>query len=148
MFGDSYTSPNICVSPKESFWGLTAQDLEVNKIQNYSHPGFSLDHVLHILLNETFDFSNDYFVIGIPPLIRYIGYSDSYNTTWDLSEFDSNFVQNTQIINCLSHTQKFNFEQQFKNNILGTNRFNSEWNDVQCLEKIFLLHQYLKLQNA
>jgi len=149
VFGDSYSTPDVCVSPKESFWGLVAQDLEADKIQNYSHNGFSLDHVLHILLNETFDFSTDYFVIGIPPFPRYVGYSDSYNTTWNLTEFDGDFVQSSQtIINCLSNTQTFKFENQFKNNLIGVDRFNAEWNDVQCLEKIFLLHQYLKLQNA
>jgi hypothetical protein len=148
VFGDSFSTAHVCVSPKESFWGLVAQDLEVNKIQNYSHPGFSLDHVLHILLNETFDFSTDYFVIGIPALIRYVGYSDSYNTTWNLSEFDKDFVQKSQTINCLSNTQKFKFEHQFNNNVIGVDRFNTEWNNVQCLEKIFLLHQYLKSQNA
>ena len=148
VFGDSYTSPGYCVDPSDSFWGLAGQTLEVDKIQNYSHPGFSLDHVLHILLNDNFDFLTDYFIIGIPPLIRYIGYSDSYNTTWNLTEFDKGFIQTTKTINCLSNTQKFTFEQQFKNDILGVDRFNEEWNDVQCLEKIFLLHQYLISQNA
>jgi hypothetical protein len=148
VFGDSYTSPGVCVNPSESFWGSAAQNLKVDKIQNYSHPGFSLDHVLHILLNETFDFSTDYFIIGIPPLTRYVGYSNSYNTTWDLLEFDENFVQNAQTINCLSNTQKFNFDRQFLNYVIEVDRFNAEWNGVQCLEKIFLLHQYLKLQNA
>ena len=148
VFGDSYSTPNVCVSPQESFWGLTAQDLEVDKIQNYSHIGFSLDHVLHILLNETFDFSTDYFLIGIPPLIRYVAYNDSYNTTWNLTEFDRDFTKNSQTINCLSNTQRFNFERQFENNVNEVDRFNAEWNDVQCLEKIFLLHQYLKSQNV
>ena len=148
VFGDSYASPGYCVDPSKSFWGLAAQTLEVDKILNYSHPGFSLDHMLHILLNENFDFTTDYFIIGIPPLARYVGYSDSYNSSWNLIEFDRSFVQNTQKVNCLSNTQKFKFEQQFKNDVSRVDRFNAEWHDVQCLEKIFLLHQYLKSQNA
>lgn len=148
VFGDSYSTPDYCVPSQKSFWGLAAHDLKVDKILNYSNLGFSLDHALHILLNETFDFSTDYFVIGIPPLTRYIAYSDSYNTTWNLNEIERNFVQTTQTIKCLSNTRQFRFEQQFKNDAVGVDRFNAEWNDVQCLEKIFLLHQYLKLQNA
>jgi len=148
VFGDSFATPGVCVQPSESFWGLAGKTLKVDQIKNYSHPGFSLDHVLHILLNENFDFSTDYFIIGIPPCIRYIAYSDSYNTTWNLNQFDPQFNQNTQTIDCLSNTQRFKFEQQFKNDILGIDRFNAEWNDVMCLEKIFLLHQYLKSQNA
>ena len=148
VFGGSNSTPGCCVEPVDSFWGLAAQDLGVDTVQNYSQSGFSLDHVLHILLNETFDFSTDYFIVGVPPLTRYIGYSDNYKTTWDLTEFDRNFTQSTQIINCLSNTQRFNFEEQFRNDIKGIDRFNSEWHDVQCLEKIFLLHQFLKSKNA
>ena len=148
VFGDSYASPDYCVNPSESFWGLAAQRLAVNKIQNYSHIGFSLDHVLHILLNENFDFLTDYFLIGIPPLTRYIAYSDTYSDEWSLTEFDQQFVQNTKIIDCLNNTKKFTFAQQFLNDRLGVDRFNAEWNDVQCLEKIFLLNHYMKSKNA
>jgi len=148
VFGDSYSTPDICVRPQDSFWGLAAQSLGIEQIQNYSHPGFSLDHVMHILLNETFDFDSDYFLIGVPPLIRYVSYSDSYRTTWHLREFDKNFSQSTQTIDCLSNTQRFNFKEQFGHDLEKIDRFNSEWNDVQCLEKIFLLHQFLKGKNA
>jgi hypothetical protein len=148
VFGGSKSSPGSLIAPSESFWGLAAQHLFVDHIQNYSHPGFSLDHITHILLNEVFDFSLDYFIIGIPPLIRYIGYSDSYNITWDLTEFDRNFNQSLRRIDSLSNTKPFTFEQQFKNDPVAVDRFNAEWRDVECLEKIFLLHQYLKLQKA
>ena len=149
VFGDSYSTPEFCVAAKESFWGLTAHALGVDCVDNFSHPGFSLDHIMHIILNEEFDFCRDYFVIGIPPLIRYVAYSDTYKSTWTKCSYTNSLdvVQNT-VVESLSNTQKFTFEHQFKNNKQDATRFNSEWNDVYNLEKIFLLHQYLMLKNA
>jgi len=149
VFGDSYSTTNFCVSPDKSFWGLAAKDLEVNKIVNYSHPGFGLDAILHIVTNEVFRFADDYFFIGIPPLHRYIAYSDSQGKTWSASEFDSNFNQVGEIsVNSLDNTLSFTFEEQFNNDKKGVDRFNREWLDVQSLEKIFLLHQYMTQKNA
>lgn len=148
VFGDSYSTPNICVSPEESFWWLAATDLKTSKITNYSHPGFSLDAVLHIIVNETFDFENDYFLIGIPPLHRYIAYLDTSNHSWSAAQFDTSNSMKKNRVNSLDNTQPFTFEEQFKNNRQGVDRFNSEWLDVQSLEKIFLLHQYLTLKKA
>ena len=51
VFGDSFSTPGFCVEPKDSFWGLLAKDLRVDKIVNYSHEGFSLDQIIHILCN-------------------------------------------------------------------------------------------------
>ena len=149
MFGDSYTTPQFCVSPENSFWGLIAQALKVNSIDNFSHPGFSFDHIIHLILNEDFDYHQDYFVIGIPPLVRYITYSDNFITTWHKHAYANLFGDVRQVVvESLSNTQKFNFEEQFQNNKQGITRFNAEWNDVQNLEKIFLLHQYLMSKQA
>ena len=149
VFGDSFSTPNYCVNPTESFWGLAARDLGVDRIVNYSHPGFSFDAVLHILLNETFNFADDYFFIGVPPLHRYIGYSDLTGQTQSAVQFDNNCIQLCELpVNSLDNTIAFKFEQQFKNDRTGADRFNREWLDVQSLEKIFLLHQYMTLNNA
>ena len=144
VFGDSFSTPDYCVEPTQSFWGLAAQDLNVKNIVNYSHVGFSLDHVIHILLNENFDFTNDYFLIGIPPLVRYMAYSDNSDTVWHCTHFDSVFNRNVEEVTSLSKTQRFKFEQQFTNDKNGVDRFNAEWNEAQNIEKIFLLAQYLK----
>jgi hypothetical protein len=144
VLGDSFSTPNYCVDPQQSFWGLAAQDLNIKHIVNYSHPKFSLDHVIHILLNENFDFTNDYFLIGIPPLIRYVAYSDHSDNVWHSTHFDSIFNSNVEEITSLNKTQRYAFEEQFVNDKHGIDRFNAEWNDVQNIEKIFLLAQYLK----
>jgi hypothetical protein len=149
VFGDSFSTPDVCVSPSESFWGLAARDLKVDNIVNYSHPGFSLDAILHIITNEVFNLADDYFFIGVPILHRYIAYSDSQGKTWSASEFDSNFHQVREIpVNSLQNTIPFTFEEQFDNDKKGVDRFNREWLDVQSLEKIFLLHQYMTQKNA
>ena len=149
VFGDSYTTPNFCVDPGDSFWGLIARALDVNQVDNFSHPGFSLDHIIHIMLNEEFEFRTDYFVIGIPPLIRYIAYDDNHTCTWTKHSYTAT-LDNAQytVVESLSNTQKFKFDEQFKNDKQGVTRFNSEWNDVQNLEKIYLLHQFLTFKKA
>jgi hypothetical protein len=148
VFGDSYSTPYFLVSPEQSFWGAVAADLKIDKITNYSHPGFSFDAILHTILNETFNFENDYFLIGIPPLHRYIGYSDTANTKWSAAQFKSTNLVEKILINSLDNTLPFKFDEQFKNDKNGIDRFNGEWHDVQFLEKIFLLHQYLTQNNA
>ena len=148
VFGDSYATPNFCVLPSESFWGLAAKDLDVNRIINYSHPGFSLDHVIHILLNEKFNFKDDYFLIGIPPLARYVAYKDDSDFNWTATTFNTDFVPTHIPVNSLDNTLKFEFKQQFVNNKEELDRFCAEWLDVQSLEKIFLLHQYMTLNKA
>jgi hypothetical protein len=145
VFGDSFATPGVCVAPSQSFWGLMAQDLDVDSVDNYSQSGFSLDHVIHILLNETFDFDCDYFVIGIPPLLRYVEYSDSFNTTWNRSRFDNKFTETQQTISCLNNTHRFRYEDRCKNQVV---EYSAEWADVQALEKIYLLHQFLNLKQT
>ena len=148
VFGDSFSTPDVCVEPNKSFWGLAAKDLGVTKIMNYSHTRFSLDHVVHILLNENFDFINDYFLIGIPTLARYIEYHDESNSKWLAKKFNSEFVSDLIPVNSLNNTSRATFEQHFSNNKKQISGFSVEWVDVQSLEKIFLLHQYLTLHNA
>jgi hypothetical protein len=144
VLGDSFSTPNYCVDPQQSFWGLAAQDLGIKHIVNYSHVGFSFDHVIHILLNENFDFTNDYFLVGIPPLVRYVAYNDNSDNVWHSTHFDSVFNSNVEEIASLHKTQRFTFKEQFVNDRDGVDRFNVEWNEVQNIEKIFLLAQYLK----
>jgi hypothetical protein len=136
------------VSPAESFWGLAARDLGVDKIVNYSRPKFSFDAVLHILINETFNFADDYFLIGIPFLPRYIAYSDKIKKNYTAEKFDKRYTAEEIPIHSLDNTHPFRFDEQFDNDRLGVDRFSKEWLDVQSLEKIFLLHQYMTLNKA
>ena len=69
VFGASFSTPDVCVSPKDSFWGLAASYLNVKNITNCSWPGNSFDSVCHVLISmqEQYDWDNDIFFIGIPP---------------------------------------------------------------------------------
>jgi len=136
------------VSAADSFWGLAAKDLRVNNIVNYSDQAFSFDAVLHILTNETFNFADDCFFIGIPPLHRYIAHSNNFNKNYTAKKFDANYALEEISIHSLDNTEPFTFAEQFENDRLGVDRFSREWLDVQSLEKIFLLHQYLTAMKA
>jgi hypothetical protein len=50
VFGDSFATPGLCVDPKDSFWGLLAQDLNVKEIINYSHSGIGTSTNLHWMM--------------------------------------------------------------------------------------------------
>ena len=52
MFGDSYSTPDVCVSPQESFWGLTASALGVDTVVNCSRSKISFDSVCQMLIGE------------------------------------------------------------------------------------------------
>ena len=65
VFGDSFSSPHVCVNPEHSFWGLAAKDLGVDAIYNFSFSGNCFDNIVHLILNDKFDFDNGYFLIGI-----------------------------------------------------------------------------------
>ena len=148
VFGSSASTPDVYVKPKESFWGLAAQALGVEQIDNYSSGGFGIDHVIHMILSEDLDFEQDYFVIGIPPSIRYFGYSDKEPTTWYKTSFSQSFDSHKSEIDSLCNTQIFSFSKLLAQDKEQLDRFNFEWHNVQYLAKIYLLHQFLSLRNA
>ena len=165
MFGDSYVTPNFMVAPIDSFWGLAAKDINVDTIVNYATPGFGPDHVLHTLLNETsFDFANDYFILGIPPLARYLMFDDGDERSYDGTIIDTDFKTTKFTIRCLENTFCYRLAHESINPSTGRFDFDSkksrtdhksliryhnfEWVQIQALEKIFLLHQYLRSKDA
>jgi hypothetical protein len=147
VFGDSFTTPNICVSPKDSFWGLAASHLNVKHIINCSWPSNSFDSVYHVMisLQEQYNWDNDIFFIGIPPLwrltifdnykdTRYNGYN--FNTsTWDSAKFE---------ISC--HTGLENF--QVGEDKLLTIFEDRSWTETETMRTIFLLTNWLDSKNA
>ena len=70
VFGDSFVTPDYCVNVKDSFWGLTAQHLDIPQINNYSQPGNSFDTVQQLLIGsaEHINWQKDLVFIGLPPL--------------------------------------------------------------------------------
>jgi hypothetical protein len=100
VFGDSYSTPYVCVDPKESFWGLLASYLSIGTIKNCSRPVNSFDAVCQLVvgLQTEIMWNTDLVLIGIPPLERitvfdnyknteYLGHTiDTY--TWSDEQFD------------------------------------------------------------
>jgi hypothetical protein len=143
VFGDSYTTPNVCVSPKESFWGLTAAGLNIDTVVNCSRPVNSFTSVQHLLVSasQKIDWENDLVFVGIPPLERitifdnhkdtpYYGHQID-TTTWETSKFE-----------LLSHRglvslQNYGTDREL---IIHSDR---SWLETDVLRQVFLLTQWL-----
>lgn len=148
VFGDSYTTPNLCVSPKESFWGLTATKLGIDTIVNCSRPVNSFTSVQHLLvgMSQQINWDNDLVFIGIPPLERitifdnhkdteYLGHQIDTNT-WAVDKFD------IPIHRGLVSLQNYGTDRQL---ILHSDR---SWLETDVLRQVFFLTQWLDKINA
>ena len=143
VFGDSYSTPNICVDPCDSFWGLAAEFIGAKTIFNVSRPYNSLDSVEQLLigLQMEFDWNTDLLLIGIPPLERITVFDDYKNTsytgmkistdTWIDEKFD---VPCHRGLICL---QNYGKDRQL---ILHNDR---SWLETQVLRKLWLLTVWL-----
>jgi hypothetical protein len=148
VFGDSYTTPEVCVTPKDSFWGLTAIHCNIPTIINCSRPGNSFDSVNHILVSmqQQFNWDQDLFLIGIPPLERITVFDDYKDTeylahdinskTWDTNKFQISPHHG------LIGLQYYGTDKQL---IIHSDR---SWLETQTLRTIFLLTAWLDSKNA
>ena len=103
VFGDSYTTLDYCVSPAESFWGLTASAIGVESIVNCSWLGNSFDSVMHMVIGmqDDYNWTNDFLIIGIPPLERLTVFDNYKNTCYNKHIIDSkNWESTTNEIDC------------------------------------------------
>lgn len=147
VFGDSYSSPGVCVDPKDSFWMLVAQYLGVDRTYNYSWPGNSLDSVIHMLLSDSdqYDWSQDFFLIGIPPLVRLtvVSKNDKLSYHRRIFNFDSEEIEQQMI---LCHHGLENL--QFYNDPTAVRFEDPTWTEIQACRSIFLLNSWLDSKNA
>ena len=147
VFGDSYTTPNCCVSPFESFWGLTASAIDANSIINCSWPGNSFDSVIHMLVSmqDEYDWVNDFLIIGIPPLERLTVFDNYKDTRYNKHIFDVNTKEScTEELTC--HTGLINLKlQTIKDLVVFEDR---AWTETQILRNLFLLTTWLDSKNA
>jgi hypothetical protein len=148
VFGDSYTTPNMCVSPAESFWGLLAKKLDISTVVNCSRPVNSFDSVCQLVIGiqNQIDWHNDLILIGIPPLER-ITVFDSYTDTEYLGHtFDTQFWNEIKFdIPChrgLVCLQNYGTDKEL---IIHHDR---SWLETQTLRTVFLLTTWLDSINA
>ena len=148
VFGDSYTTPGVCVSAQDSFWGLTALTLNIPVIMNYSRPGNSFDSVCQLLISEQdhYDWDKDLFLIAIPPLER-ITIFDNFNHTpyvrYEIETTTWNQIDNqVQSHHGLVGNKSFGDDKQL---IIHANR---SWLETQILRTVFLLTTWLDSKDA
>lgn len=143
VFGDSYSTPDVCVSPEQSFWGLAAVTLSVNSVINCSRPKLSFDSVCQMLIGEQqrYDFDRDFFIIGLPPLERITVFDDYKDTALASSIFDTKTWQ-AETSDVVSHHGLVNlqYKELDKLSILISDR---SWIETQVLRQIFLITQWL-----
>ncbi len=143
MFGDSYTTPDLFVDSKDSFWGRTACELKIPTIVNCSRSVNSFTSVQHLLVgfSNSIDWDNDLIFLGIPPLERVTIFDDYKDTeyigstitteTWDVEQFT--IPQHHGLI-C---------EQNFGNDKFLVLHSDRSWIETDTLRQIFLLTQWL-----
>ena len=148
VFGDSFTTPDFCVSQVASFWGLTASYCNISTILNCSRPVNSFDSVCQILISEqnNYNWENDLFLIGIPPLERITVFDDYKDTPYyghkiDTTVWKSNPFQ-IQSHHGLVGLQNYGADKQL---IIYSDR---SWVETQLLRNIFLLTTWLDSKNS
>lgn len=147
VFGDSYSTPTVCVEPSESFWAKVGKALGVEKIYNCSWPGNSIDSVIHTLISQSdqYDWSADFFLIGIPPLTRLTAVSGDSTKSYHRFVFDSAIQQiDRQMMLC--HHGLENVSILNKPNLIDF--YDPTWNEIQACRWIFLLNQWLDVQGT
>ena len=145
VWGDSYSTPDYCVQPAESFWGLTAQFLKVDTIVNYSWPGCSFSSICHMLISQQHNWEQDYLLIGIPPLERLTVFDDFKDTKYHAHCISLDTWYNTQDqINC--HTGLKNIPGWGSEKMVVYS--DRAWTETQVLSQLFLLTAWLDSVNA
>ena len=148
VFGDSYTTPGVCVNPQDSFWGLTAQHLKIGSIRNCSKPVNSFDSVCHLLISmqDQFDWNTDVFLIGIPPLERITVFDNFKDTAYFGHEIDTN-TWTSNLFKIPYHHGLIGMQNygRDKELIIHSDR---SWVETQALRTIFLLTTWLDSKNA
>lgn len=147
VFGDSYTTPNFCVSPAESFWGITANTIGVKSVINCSWPANSFDSIMHMVVSmqNDYDWANDFLIIGIPPLERLTVFDNYKDTHYNKHIFDPESWQ-SKIDEVSCHTGLVNVKlETLKDLSMLEDR---AWTETQLLRNIFLLTTWLDSKNA
>ena len=147
VFGDSYATPDYCVSPSESFWGLTALAIGAKRIFNCSWPGNSFASIMHMVVSmqNDYDWANDFLIIGIPPLERLTVFDNYKDTRYNKQVFDPT-TWKSEIDEIACHTGLINVKlETVRDLVIFEDR---AWTETQALQNLFLLTTWLDSKNA
>lgn len=143
VFGDSYTTPGLCVDPRDSFWGLAATHMNITEIVNCSRPVNSFDSVCQLLvgLQNSIDWQRDFVIVGIPPLERITVFDNHKDTVYNAHKIDTHSWQSQTIdVSChrgLMSLQNYGTDRQL---VIHSDR---SWLETQTLRTIFFLTTWL-----
>jgi hypothetical protein len=147
VFGGSNSVTGYCVDPIKSYWGLTANWLGVDNIYNFSWIGNSFDSVCHTLITQQpkYDWQNDFFLIGVPPLERWTVFDNHKDTVttatrlmtnnWQVEEFEVESHHGLENISFYNDKSTVLFEDR-------------AWTEVMAMKTIFLLNSWLDSKHA
>lgn len=147
VFGDSFSTPNYCVEPKESFWGLTADYIGAKTILNYSWPGNSFNSVTHMLVSmqEQYNFDTDFFIVGVPPLERLTVFDNYKDTSYNSTQIDTlTWQENKMKIECHHGLEVIQGDQAGKMMIYN----DRSWTETKVLTDIFFITTWLESVGA
>jgi hypothetical protein len=148
VFGDSFVTPDFCVSPAESFWGLAANALTISEIINYAWAGSSLESIKHVLISEQdqYNWDTDLFLIGIPPLERLTFNIESGSTVESCGHKYQTSTWKGQQFKINSH---YGLIQDLDLCARVLAYYESRaWLEVQAMQEIFLITTWLDSVNA
>jgi len=147
VFGDSFTTPYVCVDPEFSFWMSTARILNVDTVYNYSWRANSFDSIVHNLSSESeqYNWQEDFFLIGVPPLVRMTVLSKDTSKSYYRRVFniESKEIDQEQI---LCHHGLDNI--RFANDPVSIKFEDPTWTQTQACQTIFLLNCWLDSKQA
>lgn len=126
---------------------LVGQTLGVDKIYNYSWPGNSLDSVVHTLISDSddYDWSRDFFLIGVPPLVRLTVVSDDDKKSYHRNVFDSQGNRLVQELILCHHGLE---NKQFYQDPIAVRFEDPTWTVIQACRLIYLVNSWLDSHRA
>lgn len=144
VFGDSYSTTDYCVPWRESFWGLAAQHLAIDRILNYSALGNSLDTLIYLLQVEqqNINFGPDSLVMVCVPALERI--------TWhDMSQDSLYQYQDITLAGEISNVpvdshRNLRCDPLYQVVPEMAKVLERSWTETQGLSKLFFLFHYLE----
>jgi len=140
VYGDSYSTPGFCVDPKDSWWGLMAQTLQVGTVENYSWPGNNIDSISHLVVAGAGFSQEDYVVIGVPPIERFTVYDPDGQAPSKQRFFGNLAPMDQQPLGEHDGLRQVTTHQLGQSYVMSWNR---SWQEAQVLRELFLLKQYI-----
>lgn len=142
IFGDSYSTPGFCVEPKDSWWGLLFQNLNVSSAENFSWPGNNIDSIAHIIVaNSNLFESDDYLIIGVPPIERLTVFENDADPKKYI-EFDKSFNELIRKeVPRHDGLRQMTRHQMARQSI---DMWNRSWQEAQILRQLITLMSYIE----